>query len=647
MRAWLNDIEVAIEDSPSFEYTIKSLQDPSKLKGSVSNKFNIPLTPEAAGVLGSKSLLDPLNIPDMRIGDSNINFYSGKVYPSKWLDDKVEVRTVGNNATWFDLARRTKINELELGSDTVNFSNQTGSWLSYGTVFYPVIDYGKFEDQGASYPVSQSHLKPAVRVIDILSQGFKEIGYGFEMVGRIESKLGKCYIPTNNAPKSSADFNEQYDMELTFSGPLTDIATGVTGINYCTRATCTPAGAVVTGASGGPSGAGWDPGVRATAQVDFQMDVSVPNPPSPGRTYTVLLVKETPSDPDGCHQTVATRKFFIPRGAAGRQTLNVGFDFGKHTVEANEALFFAMEGDPPALPPGSSNQTTSCNITFDAEGVEYNTGVKYDISSVLPDWDLLKLTKNILNLFGAVVECEDRTVRIKYLDDHFTSASPIDYSDRQLTKGEKVQPPIPKNINFLFAIDEDDKSQQEWSEGNSTAYGSYVKEMSNGFAKDLDIEVDFAATFNGNVLSGLNVPLMRKAGTFQEESIDREPRILIWDGLEFEEWELATDTVGTNTVFTYPKVYFDRPDVVYSLAFDSESTAIAQAGSLREWNKWLIRYDTSQIWEGFIALYDDELTNLGAARRMNIEGSEGLFFIQEIISKKYGDEAAKVALIQI
>lgn len=652
MSLYLDGIQVETKDAPKYKYSAKDFDDPSKLRGGRTTKIKIPATQVAKKLLGGKGLEEELKTPEARFGNGTVAELSGKCIPQRWGDDYIEAFIASDSAQWFDVAKNLKIQDLNLGTYEFNKTNVQNSWTSGNAVVYPLIDYGGLEDAlgGNTKDVTIANFRPGVYVKNLLQQGFKRMGFSLSIDGRLDNKLKRCFLPNTEEYSPTEDYLETQSADWQYSGSAValtvDDFAGSLPAPFYSFSNCMVGAATKTDPGGNTSGSSFVPTLDMKARVSVNLNIT-PSGASPLFTikHYIALIH---ASADATAGDAIMNAIEIVANTANPFNSGSRLDLGEHDFTAGESYHVAIL----TRNPHTSYTTSSLNVYFDATDFVWQSGISYDLASTLPDWNFMKLLKNVCNNLGAIPVTSGKSVTLKYLDDYFVSYSPRNWSGRQLSEYKKIQPEIPRQVEFKFTIDDGDAKQLEWETANSTPFGSYTVDMANGFADNKEIELDFAATFSDTILGdAVTVPVLRKDGQYQLNTYNHEPRMLLWDGLR-----TGTFLFDGTRLDEYPFAYFDRADRRYSLAFkgvNDNNTSLdtgqvrGEIGCYKEWRAWVQRWDTKQIVELYIRLYNEDLKELGQAIELDLDGFPHQFFIHNIKNKSMDNDRALVQLIQV
>jgi len=208
----LSDKEVFTtgDQDPAFSFSVNELTDPSKVSGTGSNTIRL------ANTKGLRQLVDSeimntaprADRPILEHGRGSGSVFRQEVLPIRIDRNEAQMIAVGGNAAWFDWARKTKLNEMDLGfSEPVTKTYQRDGWEDETRlVNFPLVDFGSLEARAATYDVTVDKLRPAYRIGNLLETVFSEIGYHVVPRGRLVrhwNKLG--LLAPSDSVKSRPD----------------------------------------------------------------------------------------------------------------------------------------------------------------------------------------------------------------------------------------------------------------------------------------------------------------------------------------------------------------------------------------------------------------------------------------------------------
>ena len=168
MKATVDGVEVQIEESPAFTYSFLDHIDIGKTKGDYSTEISITPTNGSRLLLGSENMQEVLTKRDFdfRMGNDGFAFWASKLRIKAW--SKPAINNAYIQSTW-------------VGDTDI--------------IYFPLIDYGSFEDMPAGTNVVLEKMRPAVRVWRVAAAAFQSIGWTLTANGRLIDIWRKLVMP--------------------------------------------------------------------------------------------------------------------------------------------------------------------------------------------------------------------------------------------------------------------------------------------------------------------------------------------------------------------------------------------------------------------------------------------------------------------
>lgn len=632
IRATIDNVEVPIAQGeiPAFSFSVLDLEEPDKLKGSSSTTFKMPATRDVRAVLGGPGMAEAITNPrpKLRIGNGGQVLYESKVVPVERNRSEYSVIAVGDNAEWFDLAKSTKLRSLDMGtSPTITDTLMRDSWVDEDAdLRFPGIDFGSFEDRASSFNVNVNKIRPAINTHRFLRAAFALWGFTLRPMGSLGTLWKKFVVPNTFGDIAIGE-------DFLRNATATAYQTGST--SYSVLNTDSEFGFNVNlfDPSGYLTGTGrYQPVLTLKAEVRFTYDLSAVIIPIAGfGTGVVLVLFELYNFTSG--QSLAQQAFTMTSlDTQATGVINFGvFDMGftqewgirirltslntsVHTIVVNPATF----------------------VKYVVKNIEYQEGVTVDVADQAPDMTVMELLKTLTGNRCMIVKTNAAHGEVQlWLDTEFYRGSDvgIDWRDRldHTNPPTKQQPLYTRRLEYRWKEDNADRDLENLADSQpDPGYGNADVEMEDGTEDPIRIEMPFAATAMGALFDG-NVfwPVSRKEdGTYQADDYDREPRLLIMDGLADGAW-----TFDGNAETQYPRTYFINPEGRYTLAFGSgtvygdEKLGTAQL----QWADRQRRMMTSTL-VGDVMIWPDEIWNIdqGVPRLINDGESDVWFYPQKI-----------------
>lgn len=619
IRATIDDIEVPIDqgDIPAFSFSVLDLEDPDKLKGSSSTTFKMPATREVRAVLGGPGMSETVTNtrPRLRIGNEGQVLYESKVVPIERSSEGYSVVAVGDNAEWFELAKATKLRDIDMGtSATITDQLMRDSWVDdEQPLTFPVIDFGSFENRAANYNVTVNKLRPAIRLHTFLRRAFADWGFALRPMGSLQTLWKKLIVPnTFGDIKIGENFLRNSRMVAYETGSPSYSTLGVdTEFTFNTA---------VFDPSGTYTGVGrYTSPFTLNAAVVLHYDLSatiVNNQPFIPGTMTVQF--QLYNFTSG--QILSTVQFQM--SSLQNTAVNV-VNFGIH--EMFNGHVFGIRVRLTSL--NTSIHVLTVNpqtyIQYLPDTLEYQEGVTINVADQAPDMTVMDVLKAIAGNRCLLVQTNTAHGEVKlWLDSEFYRGMDqgIDWTARITHNPPPVKevPLYPRRIEYRWKDDDNDRDLQRLADTlDDPGYGNYDKAMPDGTKDPIEVSMPFAPTAMGALFDGnIFVPVSRKEdGTYQTDDYDREKRLLIMQGLAPGAW-----TFDGNAETQYPMCYFINPSGMWTLAFGSgEVYGDLKLGTGElDWSERQRRMMTPRL-HADVMIWPDEIWNLdqGVPRLVN------------------------------
>lgn len=642
MNATIDGEEVNIEEAPAFSFSLYDHIELGRVRGDNSTNIDVVLTNAARRVLGSSSMQE---VPAqrshvLRIGEEGATYWKGDVRVESWADLVARCSSVGGNGSWIDKVKQMRLREIPMGESlTITSDQMAQTWEDEDDpLYFPLINYGSFSDRNSAYVVTATKLRPAIRLMHFLKRAFQEVGYSLNAQGRFATLFPKLVCPqtSDNVGASQTVKDENFTSFY--------LATTKVFASPPTNAPAFPLTDTIDVDLAG-NGSGGD---IFTAPFDMTVQVRI--------SGDLLTVGPT---------LVPYQVYWYLRDVA--TTARVGpvswFSVLNGTVtffDGNDAIIQAdlVNGQQvelvwvPTLPITSAS-FDKIKVSYTVTDTPFVEDIRINIADAAPDMSVAEALKSIVGIDNLAVVTNDMTgsVDLWFFDDFLLPIEQgVDWRGRenQETKARKIEPAIPQSYGFRYAEDDGDSDLLFWNGYLAyPGYGNGDYNLSNGYDKPKEVEVDFAATAMAETFGTCFIPVMRKdSGTYQVDYYDREPRILISDGLAPGEWNY-NGLARTE----YPRCYFVAPGERYSLAFGDDNTfGQAATGTIGSYyNSRLQGINDRFVLEIELRLMDDELIALDfRAPVMVSDGyADGWYYILTVSQKRFGvDEYTKVQLVQ-
>jgi hypothetical protein len=180
-------------------------------------------------------------------------------------------------------------------------------------------------------------------------------------------------------------------------------------------------------------------------------------------------------------------------------------------------------------------------------------------------------------------------------------------------------------------------------------YGNHVENVETAYGKEVSVKMPFAPTAMVTTLGSLFIPAMRhKDGTYQQDTYDFEPRLLIADGTASGTWTLQATTQSV-----YPVTYFANNAASGELlGFDNVSDyGDTRSGTVAEyWADRLNRENNTRTLEAYLFIRDHEVQDFDHGMPTLVDDGSGprWYYVQEIMGHRFGSgEPTKCRLVEI
>lgn len=648
MKTTIGDQEVylAPDELPEFEYSLIEVVDPSKVRGSRSTTFDVPGSIEAFQVLGGRALNEEVAAEQpFRIGEGSQILFDGICTPVEWSDSKVTVAAFGDNASWINAAKNTKCNEVDLGfTEDVDADMQVASWTDEDRVdVYPLIDYGSMNLYTATTNVTVDKLYPAIKVHKMLERFFLDNGYTVKVEGSLTRFWKKLIMPfAGGVPLQ----NKRCSLTLTETEPFDPFDPGA--LEFVTSGYwlgLLPFRTVETDACsqafGLPFGGGVPWGLRASqageweAYLEASFEVRrTPDTLNRGQSLVFKLWDNTTDE------ILSTFRKPIPFGTLAT-TVNISEVVATATLAVNQevALLVGMEPADGTTQPELYVRIPR-RLIYRGKDNNRTAQLSNTIGSNLSVGDVISSLSNIFRLAIQTNQLTN-TVTFSTLDDYLRPINAgIDWSERvdEAKEVVKVQPEVPVRYRLAYTADDKDEAAQNYNgQSQWTAEGVFE---AGGRDSEAEIGVKFAATQQGlrffNNLgiadsSALLIPVIKEEDK-TTDYVKCKPRILIYDGLADGIWRFN----GVDRT-QYPRAYFagdGGTDV--NLGFGDDN---GRPGTVaRYWRNYLTR-SVKPYLKAQVVVYDDEFMDFAFGRpRLVHDGiMRSWVYVQKIKGKRFGD----------
>ena len=654
MQATIDGIEVPIPEDkiPAFSFSVLSLTEPDKIKGSRSTTFTMPATVSVNRALGGPGMAERIDNrrPKLRIGSQGQSLYESIVIPVENSSEEVSVVSVGDNAEWFELARSTRLRELDLGlTSVVDAGYQRASWINENTLaYFPVINYGFLTDRASTFDVAVDKLRPAGRAHVALSKAFSSWGFDLRVNGSL-ARLWKKFVMPNAGNNIQVDPSQLAGQSARFAElPITYVGLFPNPIPFPTPAPeDDPGGNYVAPGLYEPSS---NLTIHPVIDVDFELQL---NDAHASPIYVQMYLYDT--------VTIQTISYLPPVVISEYVPSVTGvFDFGSIDVISGNGIALAIQiydGFGPTTYVDSIN-VRKMAIEWTVENIPYQEGYRLVASSLYPDMSVMDLLKAIFSDRCLVVNTNTARGTVDlWQDDEFFQ--PIDKGINWINRISHEDPPIkqlpipPVRMEFRWKQDAGDADLLALSETQAApGYGNHDHVFENGSGEAKRVDMPFAATAMGPVLMGddgstMWVPIMRKdGGVLQVDDYKRTPRLLIANGVSSVVWKHD----GLDMIEA-PVCYFIRATQPYTLAFGSGLVyGDRQPGTGQLQYRYRLQRMVSPTLKALTRIYPDEVwsTSFGTPRLIHDGFTPVWCYVTDIDQFRFtGDDLTETTFIPL
>lgn len=651
MRTVINGQDVYLDGDniPEFSYSLNELTDFTKVKGSSSTTFEIPASNGARVGLGGVAIQEqPIGEVPIRIGEGGQVLFEGVCVPTEWTEDSVKVVAYGDNATWFDKAKSTKCNTVDLGfTEDVTPAMQIASWSDDSRAdVYPLIDYGSMGAYTSTTNVTGDKLYPAIKVHKLLERFFADDNYSITIKGAFSNIWKKLILPfAGGVPlqnkicdlilKETDPYNpfNPDELELIAEGNFAEpLKFRQIESDECDqRAAGSIFFTVFYGLEAGKAG-DWEVYVEGTFVVRRTAATI-----TLGQSLQFNIMKRVGSS----YTIINTYNKGIPAGQL-ETVVDVGEVVATVNLEVGDMIFLQVKATPnvgfewPRV-----FAKVPRRILFRSKGDNTASRLSNSINSNLTVADVIS---SLSNIFRLAIQTNQLTneVTFQHYDDYLLDPSEgVDWRDRLSHNSlpAKVRPDVPERFVFEYAEDEKDELARDYNgQSQWTAEGV---ELTDGRDEEKVTKLKFAATQQGIRFASsstgvdaasLTIPVIKEIDKVTDY-IKCKPRILVYDGLQPGVWRFN----GVNRT-EFPRAYFaGSGGKDTNIGFGDDAGRIGTVE--RFWRQSLIRAVKPYL-QGEFRVYDDEFMNFEFARPRLVNDGYGnvWMYVQVVKGKKFGDD---------
>lgn len=628
MRGRIDNTEVYLDEDqlPAFSGSVDGLEDPSKIKGTVSTTMRVVRTSESARAFGTEHFAQVATTrkPVLHIGEDSVALFSSEVLVIKRNRDEYECINIGGNALWFDWAKRTKLREIVWpNGPSVTASNAIFSWAGQSLAYWPLVDYGDFEGESDSYNVGIMDMRPGARLSEVLRIAFFQQGWDVVPKGLRARRDWTKYI---HLPSGDEIRTKTEAVTLTMYDPP------VLQYQYEHNGEVPMPWPFDAGA--GDGWVGW-PTYKWTAPEDcrvwLKFDLKLPFTSDPGFTgkrFRVTLWDET--------DNVGIASWDSDQIPAGPGTMFVSAELDPVFVTSGHVLYMAVTIDGVVESVELDNYS---NAWFNAD-VTYTLNDALLVDTLVPDCTVVELMKRIATAQGFLFKTNGTTVEVWAREDFYRM--PIDgtpsrdWTERHDTTEapEQFIPEYPTRLNLRWEDDDGDGQLRRLRIITLGNYGNASIPIERGVKDEQTLLMPWASTAMGARFVNCMIPVI--SSDAEEVDYKHKERLLIADGVAVGSW-----TFGGAVRSTYPRCYF----VPYekgriTLAFDNPTLYGGTTGKAidRQWKHRLDEMRRARMFKSRVFMRDHEVRDFdhGMPTLARDENAQRWFHVREYRQHFFG-----------
>ena len=628
-------------------YTVKDMKEPDKIKGSRSTTLKVPNTKNNFINLGN-----PLGVND----DNKINTawidHGGPVW--RGVADIVERRTdeyklilVGDNAGWFSYFKETDLNELDLGIHILTEANVIATWTDLGsTLYYPLVDYGEFQDRANDYDVQMEQLYPGTRLKMVLDKAFGDAGYTVQWKGSL-GDLSWIMPFTTGEVQATPGFLKDYKAQATggftrdfTSGPSTQPGVGPLVIIPTGTETVDPNGdLVITGVDHAYTSPFTG---EAKFEASFNMQFTSSSFDAPFMRFSIWNTTDNVST--GSWKTIPV----LPGQSWDFTTEPIVFE-DVPVIAGKVYKIVAHMSDSTFLYSTWPTNVLFSDVTLDFQitNIEWQENFEFALGETLPDTSIMDVIKGLNAIYNIVWETEGTNVTATPFEEWRVSESEDWTGKTDLTKPHKWKKLKQKSrINFL------------WKEDKTWDGQKFINKYERGFGdgevilddKNLsgvkDIKIPFANTVMGDEFGGFPIPKILKdddrepgKDNYREANYDSDPRLMLEishvGAFTFE----GTERSGVPTCYSCLR---GSDPFTPNLCFQTERGYTNTGLQDRYYRQQIYIWNNAREFEGYLNITPTDIRTLkfNRAKLIQVENGTRVIYLEEISKFRHGTEGS-------
>lgn len=648
-------------------FSINDFRDISTRNGTFSKTVKIPGTKKNDSLLGhsfditAEGFFDRNKRVPAIIEKDGIKYLDGSMQLKSVdiTDGKSHVYNIilySSLSDWGALIKDKNIQDLDYDTFTYNAANIENSWSNNGRdngYTFPLINYGEF----AAYPSYYStnlvveDFLPSVFVYDVCRKIFNDIGY--------QLKPGF--------------FNRQEFRDLIMPSVLTDLTASKEFLHdNRIRAIVGNTSSVVLSTQVGKFNLYTGLEDPSSNWSNYYYVVPFPNGSFSGNATIEVTNLQFSSDNDVTFKISEYQDLATFNRVIDEQTITVKknsqeiakFELSFNNEQLTDGYFILIEWT-------SSNSGTSLQVL--PNGLQFNVtpisaplsdGSEISIKDFVYDIDQSNFIKSIVQQFNLVHLTDERAKTVEFLhrDDFYLGieeaedwTEKLDVSKRQSI--EQIDERLNRRLDFKYKEDDKDILLTTFKDTWSTTLTDDSEELLNEFLKDEKTIANLP--FAGSVGSGtiiqktggsLYLPQLVNYFRTPNDSIDLQPRILIYEGLKIGEW-----TFESSLKNNFPSSYFIKKssgqfDVSLSFKNLNEVDRSIQDNDKglkdRFYKEQIRQFNESRLYTCYMRLTGVDIVNLNFRKPKLINGV--YYYLNKVEDYKAGVyESVKCELIQI
>ena len=648
-------------------FSINDFRDISTRNGTFSKTVKIPGTKKNDSLLGhsfditAEGFFDRNKRVPAIIEKDGIKYLDGSMQLKSVdiTDGKSHVYNIilySSLSDWGALIKDKNIQDLHYDTFTYNAANIEDSWSYNGRdngYTFPLINYGEFPAYPSYYSTNLvvEDFLPSVFVYDVCRKIFNDIGYqlkpGFFNRQEFRDLIMPSVLTYLTASKEFLNDNRIRAIVGNTSSVVLSTQTGkfnlYTGLED-PSSNCSNYYYVVPFPNGSFSG---NATIEAT-NLEFSSDNEV--------TFKISEYQDLAT----FNRVIDEQTIVVKKNSQEIATFELSFN----NEQLTDGYFILIEWT-------SSNSGTSLQVL--PNGLQFNItpisapladGSEISIKDFVYDIDQSNFIKSLVQQFNLVHLTDERAKTVEFLhrDDFYLGIEEAeDWTEKldvsKIQSIEQIDEKLNRRLDFKYKEDDKDILLTSFKDTWSTTLTDDSEELLNEFLKDEKTIANLP--FAGSVGSGtiiqktggsLYLPQLVNYFRTPDDSIDLQPRILIYEGLKSGEWTF--EGVRENN---FPSSYFIKKssgqfDVSLSFKNLNEVDRSIQDNDKglkdRFYNEQIRQFNESRLYTCYLRLTGVDIVSLNFRKPKLINGV--YYYLNKVEDYKAGVfESVKCELIQI